>query len=700
MQNALDNLFDIRKDAQSLTDTSLATALLSKSEATEALLMVKNVLAAEAVSRGLSADDPVVAFPPVILACGEADHGVIGLLPEAMREKAMGAVVAGHPLPLEVLVANHGFEMRLLPQGIVEMPSITNRIRRVVERVLGNAPAAPVDDDAIVTKAETFAIPESVQEAALRARDWMRANADHPGANMVGAVRATQLASGDEIGLATIEKMVEFFLTHAPDRDTTGFLKGEDEYPSAARVAWDSWGGDEAADWLEESFQKDAHSEYDSMPLFNERQKAMYAAYETIDDLLGCWNKGSGADGAHYMEQSPFAETGMMCANCIAYKSPGACELIDEQVNAMGLCKLWIIPESLIADPEGMDADSEDIEKANKYHDRRGRFARAPGSALGGVQAYGLYTIGGKETAPEAHLNITKPITGATGGFRAGIPTKISGKDSPIGEDLTPNHSLWHHLEKNPKYSGKPGESQYRITPERQAMHKKLVEDHVRAAPRAKKGERLDFVMLGGGPASGKSHGLANGVFPGVRSKTEAVHINADDIKTQLPEFDPLRFSASRYEHEAAAGFVHEESSYLAKAMQTKAFATKRHVVLDGTGDSSPESLGKKITQARGAGYYVRAAYATVSTNEAWTRSVKRSKGKEKRFVKESIVRGTHKSVSQVLPQAIAKDYFDDVTLSYTDGATPKIILTQTRGQDAVILDPPKYADFLAKGNE
>jgi predicted ABC-type ATPase len=909
MPHALDNLLDVRKDAQALSNTSLATALLRDTGDSDAALMVKNVLAAEAVSRGLDADDPAIDFPAVMLACGEADHGVIGLLPEAMREKAMGAVVAGSPLPLEVLVANHGFEMRLQPQDDVEMPSITNRVRRVVERVLGNAPSAPVEDDAIVTKAETFSVPVGVQKAATRAREWMRENADHPGATINGAIRANQLASGEPISLATVEKMYGFFASYAPDRETTGFLYGESEYPSAARVAWDSWGGDAAANWVVESFQKDAmvDSEYDPMPLFNERQKAMYSAYETIDGLLGPWNAGSGADGAHYMEDNPFAETGMMCANCAMYKSPGGCEILDQPVNAMGVCKLWIIPESLIGDSKdvskynrahdkggrfaprpgggtpgdkvgaiigriehGQGADIEPgqvgeafsrmargqshpdvtelsvagthvfgqdglgysrpdmpqipeskrgafmghlnargittieervnpqdlnpvqseisgrtsgriyeefkaaghvdesqriiiskdnyvidghhtwaastaysfekpdltipvyrvnadhdttlreahafadrigsprqaftggdiIEKFNRHHDRRGRFASAPGTALGGVRAYGSYTIGGRETAPEATFAIDGPIRGATGGFHAGIPTKISAKDSPIGEDLSPQHSIWHHMEKNPDYSGKPGESKYRITPERTKQHQKIIDDAVKSVPRAKKGERLDFVMLGGGPASGKSHGLKHGAFPGVRTKDKAVHINADDVKGQLPEFDALRFSAQRYEHEGAAGFVHEESSYLAKQMQKKAFATRRHVVLDGTGDSSPESLGKKITQARDAGYYVRAAYATVPTNMAWDRARKRATGTEKRFVKESIVRGTHKSVSQTLPEAVRRSWFDDVTLSDTSAETPRTILTQVRGQDAVIVDPKGYQDFLAKGNE
>jgi predicted ABC-type ATPase len=353
-----------------------------------------------------------------------------------------------------------------------------------------------------------------------------------------------------------------------------------------------------------------------------------------------------------------------------------------------------------IGSPRQAFTGEDIIQKFNRHHDRRGRFASAPGTALGGVGAHGVYTIGGRETAPEATLHITGPIHGATGGFHAGIPTKISAHDSPIGEELTPQHSIWHHLEKNPAYSGKAGESKYRITPERQKVHEKLVSDHVKAVPQAKKGERLDFVMLGGGPASGKSHGLKHGAFPGVRPKEEAVHINADDIKGQLPEFDALRFSAHRYEHEAAAGFVHEESSYLAKAMQRKAFATRRHVVLDGTGDSSPESLGKKITQARGAGYYVRAAYATVPTDMAWHRAVERARGKEKRFVKESIVRGTHKAVSHTLPEAISRDWFDDVTLSDTSSKEPHTLLTKVRGQDTVIVDPKGYQDFLAKGNE
>jgi len=905
MPHVLEDILRVREEARSLNDQALVGAILRPVDSTtETAYVVKNLLAAEAVSRGLDADDPSISFPSVMLACGEADHSVVSYLPEQMRDRVMENIVKGTHVPLEIVVANHGFELRLQSTEKAAGDSLSDRLERTVKRVFSRSEPETVE------KAETYSPPNGARAAARRALKWIENGEAGGGFTMTGRVRATQLANGESVSLDTVKRMHSFFSRHAVDKAATGFHLGEKDYPSPGRVAWDAWGGDAGARWaanIAGEVTKDGSGEYADGMLMP-RQQLMYQAYEQIDEMLGPWNGGSGADGAHYMEENPFAEKGMMCGNCLFYKVPGACHIVNQPVNPMGVCKLWIIPESIIGDSEdvskynrahdhtgrfsarpgagstpgdkvgsiigriehGQGADIEPgqvgeafsrmargqshpdvtelsvagthvfgadglgyrredmpqipeskraafmghlntrgittveervnpqelnpvqseisgrtsgriyeefkaaghvdesqriiiskdnyvidghhtwaastaysfekpdltipvyrvnanhdvalreahafadrigsprqaftgediIQKFNRHHDRRGRFASAPGTALGGVRAYGSYTIGGKETAPEAHLAITSPIKGATGGFHAGIPTKISAKDSPIGEDLDPQHSIWHHLEKNPDYSGKPGESKYRVTPEREAFHQKMIDDHIRAVPRAKKGERLDFVMLGGGPASGKSHGLKHGAFPGVRTKEEAVHINADDVKSQLPEFDALRFSAQRFEHEAAAGFVHEESSYLAKRMQKKAFATRRHVVLDGTGDSSPESLGKKITQAREAGYYVRAAYATVPTNMAWERAVKRAKGPEKRFVKESIVRGTHKSVSETLPVAISKGWFDDVTLSDTSSRTPRTILTQVRGQDAVIVDPKGYQDFLAKGNE
>lgn len=66
------------------------------------------------------------------------------------------------------------------------------------------------------------------------------------------------------------------------------------------------------------------------------------------------------------------------------------------------------------------------------------------------------------------------------------------------------------------------------------------------------------------------------------------------------------------------------------------------------------------------------------------------------RVVPEEVIRGTHASVSRVMPQAI--DAFDSVKLfDTTQGA--RLIAEGERGAFNV-LDPVTYAKFLAKADE
>lgn len=80
----------------------------------------------------------------------------------------------------------------------------------------------------------------------------------------------------------------------------------------------------------------------------NARQNALYIAYEAIVEEFDMFDKGSGADGAHYVDASPFAEEGLVCANCIFYEGGQGCEIVEGQIAPNGICKLWIIKEELI----------------------------------------------------------------------------------------------------------------------------------------------------------------------------------------------------------------------------------------------------------------------------------------------------------------------------------------------------------------
>jgi predicted ABC-type ATPase len=272
----------------------------------------------------------------------------------------------------------------------------------------------------------------------------------------------------------------------------------------------------------------------------------------------------------------------------------------------------------------------------------------------------------------------------ATGGYKAGIPEEVTFRNTV----LTPEHSLWHHLESD----GKGG---YQLTKERKELHNKIVEDATKNVPVS---DDPAFNLLGGGPASGKSTAVRSGLT-GFPDGDSAVQINADDIKNELGEFERMRMSSSDSDFFNAAAFSHEESSLLAKDVQKAAFSNRQSVVLDGTGNSSIDSLGAKVEAARASGYKVNAAYITIPTSEALNRANSRSLGEtNRRFVPDSVVIGTHRSVSQVFPEAVSRGLFDTVSLIDNSGSSPILIGSTQDGQFAVA-NQDLYDSFLAKGN-
>lgn len=79
------------------------------------------------------------------------------------------------------------------------------------------------------------------------------------------------------------------------------------------------------------------------------RQVAQYEALEGIVEIHGQYDQSSGSEGAHYVAESPFAGEGLMCQNCYFYEGPVGCEVVSGEIAPGGICKLWIIPEDLIA---------------------------------------------------------------------------------------------------------------------------------------------------------------------------------------------------------------------------------------------------------------------------------------------------------------------------------------------------------------
>jgi len=77
------------------------------------------------------------------------------------------------------------------------------------------------------------------------------------------------------------------------------------------------------------------------------RQVAMVEEAQEIVAAFGLFDQTAGANGAHYLQPSPF--DGLNCASCVFFNG-GGCQLVAGPIDPAGLCKLWIIPGSQ-ADP-------------------------------------------------------------------------------------------------------------------------------------------------------------------------------------------------------------------------------------------------------------------------------------------------------------------------------------------------------------
>lgn len=257
----------------------------------------------------------------------------------------------------------------------------------------------------------------------------------------------------------------------------------------------------------------------------------------------------------------------------------------------------------------------------------------------------------------------------------SGALTPFQGPDNASIQSAGTADSLTSHL-------GPDG----KVDPERAALHEKIIAQMTEGVPPAAPGERVSY-MMGGGPAAGKSS-IMNDPALGIPGEGEAVFVDPDSVKQELPEYQQMTAAGDK----GAAAYVHEESSMVSKQVMAAAVSNNQSVVLDGTGDSSYQKLESKVEKLREGGGTVVAHYVTCDPDTAVARVQDRAE-KTGRLVPESVVRGTHASVAEVLPQAMEKGLFDEVTLWDTNTPQPTKI-AEAKGTEITIHDQAAWEKF------
>lgn len=110
----------------------------------------------------------------------------------------------------------------------------------------------------------------------------------------------------------------------------------------------------------DQSEETSTMSEYGRRGL-SDRQIEMADYYNEVVIDFGKFDQSSGANGAHYAEENPFAEQGLICANCVFFEGGGNCHLVDGKIKPNAICKLWVIDETLLTETATAEAKSEEL---------------------------------------------------------------------------------------------------------------------------------------------------------------------------------------------------------------------------------------------------------------------------------------------------------------------------------------------------
>ncbi len=69
------------------------------------------------------------------------------------------------------------------------------------------------------------------------------------GGTEVGVARARDISNKRNLSFDTVQRMNSYFARHEVDKEAIGWEEGEENFPTAGRIAWQLWGGDAGRDW-------------------------------------------------------------------------------------------------------------------------------------------------------------------------------------------------------------------------------------------------------------------------------------------------------------------------------------------------------------------------------------------------------------------------------------------------------------------
>ena len=212
-------------------------------------------------------------------------------------------------------------------------------------------------------------------------------------------------------------------------------------------------------------------------------------------------------------------------------------------------------------------------------------------------------------------------------------------------------------------------------------VHKRIIDALVKSVTKKGK-DRKDKKMwvLGGAPGSYKSS-LRHEGFMGIPGRTDAAHIDPDEVKEMIPEFNDWINQGET----GAANLVHRESRSIAKGALKSAYDEGTDIVYDTSGQFGRG--GEDLKTARALGYKVVAHYTTGDI-EAFREGVRQRAELTGRYVPGYKVDEIARNVPSYAESMLDQGLFDEFYLwDTTEQGNRVLVAVKMVGGELQILD-------------
>lgn len=231
------------------------------------------------------------------------------------------------------------------------------------------APEAPVSEERAASDVN-LTPTAGMAAAAKRGLALHEAGRSGDGLKPETVARAGKIADRDELTPEHVREMRAWFRRHKVDK-RAGWSTAGAETPGYC--AWMLWGGDPAWRFSEAKVSQmeraagqrdivegeEVDDEYEDM--LSAANLALAECYEGIAEEYGQFSQND----AHYMTENPFAKDGLNCGNCVFFESEeGRCYIVQGEIAADAVCKLWIIPEERMSEEKKPEPTPAVDEKA------------------------------------------------------------------------------------------------------------------------------------------------------------------------------------------------------------------------------------------------------------------------------------------------------------------------------------------------